>query len=336
MKKIEIKSPTRVDLAGGTLDLWPLYQFIGGAKTVNVAIDIYTYATLHDSDFIEWKSEDLKVEKKYKSLSEALSDSDPQVKLFKTIITYLQPQKGFRLVTKSESPVGGGLGGSSSLTISILKAFSIWQGHFFENVHQMVHVAHNLEAQILNTPTGTQDYYPAVTGGVNILNYTTRGIEQEVLNIESSPLATHFLLVNTGKSHHSGLNNFEVMKAAVAKETVCLKALHDLKEISTDLEAVVRQQSWSRLPELFNAEFEARVRLAPAFSSPEIEKLAILTKKAGAEAVKICGAGGGGCILVWTPPERREKVVEACRSQNFQVMDAKPLNSIRNPLQSGF
>ncbi|MFN9067897.1 MAG: galactokinase, partial [Bdellovibrionales bacterium] len=103
MKKIEIKSPTRVDLAGGTLDLWPLYQFIGGAKTVNVAIDIYTYATLHDSDFIEWKSEDLKVEKKYKSLSEALSDSDPQVKLFKTIITYLQPQKGFRLVTKSES-----------------------------------------------------------------------------------------------------------------------------------------------------------------------------------------------------------------------------------------
>ncbi|MFN9067724.1 MAG: galactokinase, partial [Bdellovibrionales bacterium] len=175
-----------------------------------------------------------------------------------------------------------------------------------------------------------------VTGGVNILNYTTRGIEQEVLNIESSPLATHFLLVNTGKSHHSGLNNFEVMKAAVAKETVCLKALHDLKEISTDLEAVVRQQSWSRLPELFNAEFEARVRLAPAFSSPEIEKLAILTKKAGAEAVKICGAGGGGCILVWTPPERREKVVEACRSQNFQVMDAKPLNSIRNPLQSGF
>jgi D-glycero-alpha-D-manno-heptose-7-phosphate kinase len=336
MRKIEVKSATRVDLAGGTLDLWPLYQFVGGAKTVNVAIDIFTYATLQDSEFIEWKSEDLNIEKKYKSLAESLSDRDPQVKLFQTIISFLQPQKGFRLVTKSESPVGGGLGGSSSLTISILKAFSIWQGRTFDSVHQLVHVAHNLEAQILNTPTGTQDYYPAVTGGINILSYSTRGIEQEVLNIESSPLSTHFLLVNTGKSHHSGLNNFEVMKSAVNKEAICLKALQDLKQISNELEAVVRQQSWSRLPELFNAEFEARVRLAPAFSSPEIEKLALLTKNAGAEAVKICGAGGGGCILVWTPPERREKVVEACRSQNFQVMGAKPLNSIRNPLQSGF
>jgi D-glycero-alpha-D-manno-heptose-7-phosphate kinase len=336
MQKIEIKSPTRVDLAGGTLDLWPLYQFVGGAKTINVAIDIYTYASLQDSDQIEWKSFDLNLEKKYLNLKEALQDTDPQVSLFKNIISFLQPKRGFRLETKSESPVGGGLGGSSSLTVSILKAFSIWQNHSYENVHQLVHVAHNLEAQILNTPTGTQDYYPAVTGGLNILNYSARGIEQEILDIQSSPLATHFLLVNTGKSHHSGLNNFEVMKSAVQKEPKCLNALNDLKSISNELELILREKNWQKLPEIFNAEYEARVRLAPAFSSPEIEKLTQLTKKAGAEAVKICGAGGGGCILVWTPPERREKVVEACRSQNFQVMGAKPLSSIKNPLLKGF
>ena len=61
MKKIEIKSPTRVDLAGGTLDLWPLNQFVQGATTLNVAIDVWTRATLEpaDSTQIIWNSPDM-------------------------------------------------------------------------------------------------------------------------------------------------------------------------------------------------------------------------------------------------------------------------------------
>lgn len=336
MQKIEIKSPTRVDLAGGTLDLWPLYQFIGGATTVNVAIDIWTRVTLQESDTVEWISHDLTLQKNYKNLEQALEDQDPKVALFRSVIGFFRPKKGFRLETKSDSPVGGGLGGSSSLTISMLKAFAKYTEKPFTSIHQLVHVAHNLEAQVLNTPTGTQDYYPAVSGGLNLLHYSEQGISQDILDIESSPLADHFLLVYTGKSHHSGLNNFEVLKSAVEKNSTCIKALKDLKIISAQMEKAVRGKSWHELPNLFNQEYEARIRLAPAFSSSEIEHLADLTQKSGATAVKICGAGGGGCILVWTPPESREKVVEACRSQKFQVMATKPINPLKNPLQESF
>jgi D-glycero-alpha-D-manno-heptose-7-phosphate kinase len=329
--KIHIQSPTRVDLAGGTLDLWPLYLLVGGhATTVNVAIDIYTHATLEtlEGGKIILESKDLNLVKEYRNLQEALQDPDPRMILLQTQLRFWRPHDGFHLTTKSDSPVGGGLGGSSSLTISLMKAFGKFCGRNFKNNHDIVHVAHNLEAEILNTPTGTQDYYPAVSGGLNILKYDHHGISQEVLEVESSPLAKHFLLVYTGKAHHSGLNNFEVMKGAISKDVRTMKALHDIKDIALKTEKVVRAGSWDQLPELFRAEYDARVRLAPAFSSPEIEKLNELSLQNGAQAVKICGAGGGGCVLVWTPENKKEGVASACQKAGFQVLATRPVNPL--------
>lgn len=329
-QKIVVKSPTRVDLAGGTLDLWPLYLFINGASTVNLAIDVYTTVELtpHDDTSIILESVDLKLRKSYVNLAEALSDPDPKMILLQTQLRYWMPQQGFTLKTSSDSPVGGGLGGSSSLTISLMKAFAKFCDLSFRDVHQMVHAAHNIEAEILNTPTGTQDYYPAASGGLNILHYGYNGIQQEVLNVTETPLAEKFMLIYTGKAHHSGLNNFEVMKDAVAKDVDTLQALRDLKTIAIETEQAVRAANWGELGSLFKREFEARVRLAPEFSSPEIYRLVDLSLHNGAEAVKICGAGGGGCVLVWCPPENKQGVASACQKAGFQVMDAKPVNPL--------
>lgn len=326
--KIHVKSPTRVDLAGGTLDLWPLFLFVGGATTVNVAIDIYTHAIIEplDQGRVILDSKDLALQKEYKNLTEALSDTDPRMILLQTQLRYWMPKQGFKLTTKSDSPVGGGLGGSSSLTISIMKAFAQFCGRKFTSNHELVNIAHNIEAEILNTPTGTQDYYPAVSGGLNIIKLNYDGIRQEILPVEDSPLAQHFLLVYTGKAHHSGLNNFEVMKGAVSKDPRTVQALKDIKNIAERTEAVVREGRWNALPDLFREEFEARVRLAPAFSCAEIEKLNELSLQNGALAVKICGAGGGGCVLVWTPENKKEGVANACQKAGFQVLATRPVN----------
>jgi D-glycero-alpha-D-manno-heptose-7-phosphate kinase len=248
--------------------------------------------------------------------------------LLQVQMKYWRPEKGFRLKTKSQSPVGGGLGGSSSLTISLLKAFEQFTGKSFPNTHARVKVAHDIEAEILNTPTGTQDYYPADSGGINILHYNYDGIQQEVVSLKQSPLESHFMLVYTGKSHHSGINNFEVMQKAVAKETKTMEALRELKRVALEMEKAVVGSHWAELPRLFQEEFKYRVQLAPAFSSPEIEKLHELSLKSGADAVKICGAGGGGCVMVWVAPERREQVAIACQNEGFQVLDAKPVSPI--------
>ena len=327
MNQIVQRSPTRVDLAGGTLDLWPLYNFIDGAQTVNVAIDIYTTATITplEGEQIELISDDLKFEKKFKNLDECLKDPDQKLELLKAQLRFWKPKKGFRLQTKSDSPVGGGLGGSSSLTISLLKAFNQFCGGNLKDVHQLVRIAHNIEAKVLNTPTGTQDYYPAASGGINVLNYSESGIEQKVLSRETKELSDHFMLVYTGKAHHSGLNNFEVLTRGVKKDPQVIKALTELKGIASHTAEAVQNSQWSKLPELFRQEFKWRVQLAEAFSSPEIDKLAEVSLQAGAEAVKICGAGGGGCVLVWVSPAKRQGVERACQDAGFQVLAAKPV-----------
>lgn len=328
MKPIIVKSPTRVDLAGGTLDMWPLYLLVGEAVTVNVAIDIFTTAEIHplEDSQIVLDSKDLNLTKKYANLQECLSDTDPRMTLLQAQIRYWKPQRGFILKTQSDSPVGGGLGGSSSLTISCMKAFQQFTSADKKDVYQMVRVASNIEAQILNTPTGTQDYFPAITGGLSILQYGIDGVQQETQSIDQSTFAENFLLVYTGKAHHSGLNNFEVLQNAVNKNAKTIQALNDIKVIANDMAQVCRKKDWNQLTHLFQREYEARIRLAPSFSSPEIEQLAEVSLKNGASAVKICGAGGGGCVLIWCKDQQRGRVAESCQNAGFQVLSARPVD----------
>lgn len=332
---IKIKSPTRVDLAGGTLDMWPLYNFVGGAKTINIAIDIWTQAELTDRSDI-WIIESLDYQKKWEfnHIEDFFAAMDPKLFLFQKALRPFytkypdKMKKCFHLQTRSESPIGGGLGGSSSLMISILKAFAQWTGHSFKSNHEIVHWAHNIESEILNTPTGTQDYYPAVSGGLNILSYQFSGIEQQTLDIQDTPFEKYFLLVNTGRSHHSGLNNFEVLKSAVEQDSKVLNALKEIAQISREFEVVVKEKNWNLIPALFQREFQARIQLTPAFSSPEIERLADISIHNGADAVKICGAGGGGCVLVWVDPSKRESVVQACEKEKFQCLPTRPVGRV--------
>jgi len=322
---IKIESPTRVDLAGGTLDLWPLFNFVGGAVTVNVAIDVLSRVELEQASTSEVHliSEDIGLNQKFKSVADVLESPQPELKIYQPLLRDFKLPHGFTLKTKSQSPVGGGLGGSSSLIISMIKAFSKASNFKFQNNHEIVRYAHNIEAEILNTPTGTQDYYPAISGGLNIIRYNSFGIQQEIHSISNTPLESHFLLVYTGKAHHSGLNNFEVLQNAQKKHLQTMKALNSLKMVAEQTEKACLSKDWAKLPTLFRDEYKYRVQLCEAFTSPEIEKLHQISLQNGAEAVKICGAGGGGCVLVWVEPRQREKVTQACQRAGFQTMSSR-------------
>lgn len=359
---IQIKSPTRIDLAGGTLDMWPLYNFIGEGLTVNLAISISTYATLtptfrlyqqmKDSAFFdemnqaytftksEWENlraqvtrdnmyvidlSDVQYFKVFFTAEELLQCPDRQLDYVKPLMHYFKPQP-FYLKLKSESPVGGGLGGSSSLLISILKAFYKLNNQTIDSSDKLVYLAHNLESQILRTPTGTQDYYPAASGGVHFLNYLPNEIVSENLSLAEIPLQDNISVIYTGRSHHSGLNNFEVLKAAVEGNSTVISALKELLKIAQEMKKSLLSKDWDALPQLFTREREERLKLTPHFSSPEIEKLIGLCKQKSLGTLKICGAGGGGCVFIWHHPELRSKIKEEVESIGLKVLAAKPVN----------
>lgn len=335
MDTIFFKSPTRVDLAGGTLDLWPLYNFVQDACTVNVAIDIWTTCEIKRNSGSEIKIESLDLKKvwTFSDWNSFATSTDDSLCFYKSVFrpfcpAFAQLKHGFHLTTSSQSPIGGGLGGSSSLVISTLKALHVLLGLDLPEPVKLVHLAHNIEAEMLRTPTGTQDYFPAVCGGLNIIDYSARNLSLKVQSLQDTPIAEYFLLVYTGHSHHSGLNNFEVLKGAVSGDKKVLEALKKIKIIAAEMKACIQTNTFTKLPELFRREYEARIQLTPAFSSPEIEKLNKICIEAGAYAVKICGAGGGGCVLVWVSPIYREKVIQVCESEKFVCLNAKPVNSL--------
>jgi len=322
--KITKQSATRVDLSGGTLDCWPLNLLVDGCVTINLSVSIFTHVTLEprNDSKIELQIRDLKFEKTFANIHELLNSKEEALRLVQKHVAFWKPEQGFRLETSSESPVGGGLGGSSSLSISLIKAFAAWRGEEL-GLYEMVTLSANLEAQVLHKMTGTQDYFPAVQPGLNAIHYTPRGSRLETLPTSKEFWDSHLSLVYTGQPHHSGLNNWQVIKAALNNEAPTMQALADIRDVSWDMYKALKESQFDQFPRLFDREFEARVRLSTSFSSPEIERLRNVALKSGALAVKICGAGGGGCVLVWSHPDRKQQVEAGCREQKFEVLNAK-------------
>ena len=291
---------------------------------MNVAIDIFTYVDLRENKGteIQIESSDLGAKKSYRDLAAALADTDPAFDLVRAHLRFWKPKTGFTLKTKSESPIGGGLGGSSSLCISLLKAFTAWHKEVLDP-YETVRIASHLEAQVLQKPTGTQDYFPALFGGFNTITYGVRGPRVEVKRIDRELFDDRFLLVYTGKQHHSGINNWQVIKNWLDGDKHTRDVFQKLADVAFDMQVALKERRLKDLPELFAREYDARTKISDGFSSPEIRRLAKLADDVGANA-KICGAGGGGCVLVWCPDRQVKKASDLFTKEGFTVLPAKP------------
>ena len=306
--EVFVQSATRIDFAGGTLDCWPVNVLLSPVVTINGAIDLYTSCRLkkREDKKIMIQSLDTNIDYEFKNLEELLSCDREDFTFFREMIAYWRPEYGFYLSTKSESPVGGGLGASSSLCVSIFKAFCKLNSICYED-NDVVQICSGIEAKILNKPTGSQDYFPPLKGGLNIIEYQWGQPQVKHLSVKNLDINGNISLFFTGRAHHSGINNWEVIKKFVERDKVTCKALERIKEISQRVREVFLKHQWESLCELFIEEFQAREQLSESFLSPEIEALSQVALKNGGEAVKICGAGGGGCVFVWSRPETEIK-----------------------------
>ena len=172
---IESQAPTRVDLAGGTLDIWPLYLFHTNSQTINFAIDCYARCrlTARRDRAIHLISKDLARRESFPSLRALLQTNRFRLPLLARLVTAFEPQGGFTLATDSDAPSGAGLGGSSALNIAVCGALSRFTGVMLPPA-KLIEIARNVEAQVLGVPTGEQDYYSAVQGEALALTWALR------------------------------------------------------------------------------------------------------------------------------------------------------------------
>src|SRR5260221_177083 len=183
--KILSKAPCRVDLAGGTLDIWPLYLYHENAVTVNFAIDRYTSCELvtRGDSRIVLRSRDLGREESFPSFQALRSARKYRLPLLARVVRSFAPSAGIELSTDSEAPAGAGISGSSALIIAVASALNRLNGAGY-SLEKLREIAQNIEAQVIRVPTGAQDYYPAMYGGVSGIELSVAGIRRKALPVD--------------------------------------------------------------------------------------------------------------------------------------------------------
>lgn len=317
--RIEASAPTRVDLAGGTVDIWPLYLFHANAQTINAAISLRARCALctRDDGRLSMASRDAALQAEVTSWREL--PGSPEFALLRHVARHFNAT-GVHIDTHSESPFGAGIAGSSALNVALCATLARWSGRWLEP-EALLGVAQNIEAQALGVPTGVQDYRPALYGGVSAVELGVGGVERVALPVDIDALDSRLVVAYTGASRNSGINNWEVFKRHVDGDSEVRARFAEICAISASMRDALVGSAWDEMARLLAEEWAVRKRLAPGVTTPRIDALIDAAIGAGALAAKVCGAGGGGCVMVLTEPDRRGEVTAALTGHDARVLD---------------
>jgi len=312
-------APTRIDLAGGTIDIWPLYLFHDGASTLNAAISLRAHVRIEprSDGAVELSSIDTDRRKTAARWSD-LAGADG-LSLLALLARHYRLENA-TLITRGESPAGAGIAGSSALTIAACGALAQWTGAPHDAEH-LLQVAMNVECQTIRVPTGVQDYRPAMYGGIAAVELEVGGITRVALDVDPRELERRIVLAYTGAPRNSGTNNWEIVKRHLDGDRYVFDCFERIRDTAAAMRTSLQQADWDGVGRQIAEEWENRKRLAPGVTTPVIEELIGRAIAAGATGAKVCGAGGGGCLFCYGPPDRREAIVEALASGGARVLD---------------
>ena len=309
--RIESRAPTRIDLAGGTLDIWPLYLFHEGSLTVNCAITRYASCVIETapepSRRIVLASRDTKRKESFASIDALCRARRYKLPLLAHLVRVFRPAGGFTLTTDSEAPAGAGIGGSSAMAVAICAALDRLT-HAGLRREDWIHISRDVEAIVIRVPTGTQDHYPPAFGGAAAIVLAPGGERREALGCDLDELERRLVLCYTGKPRQHGINNWEVFKRHIDGDRRVSQNLEKISIVARAVRAALERSEWNEVGRLIREEWEFRRRNLHTISTPLIDKVISSARRQGALAGKVCGAGGGGCVTLVIDPDARARV----------------------------
>jgi D-glycero-alpha-D-manno-heptose-7-phosphate kinase len=317
--RIVASSPTRIDLAGGTIDIWPLYLFHAGACTLNAAISLRAHAEIESrtDGRVALRSIDTNAEVVAARSSDL--DGKGDLPLLSHIAREFELQNA-TLITRGESPAGAGIAGSSALTVAACGALARWSARSLSD-EQLLDVAMNVECQTIGVPTGVQDYRPALYGGIAAVELHAAGIRRVALDVDPHELEARIVLAYTGAPRNSGTNNWEITKRHLDGDRDVFDCFERIRDTASAMRAAFERNDWDEVGRQIAIEWENRRRLGPGVSTPAIDELIARAGSAGATAAKVCGAGGGGCLFCYGPPGARDSIAAALARGGARLLE---------------
>jgi D-glycero-alpha-D-manno-heptose-7-phosphate kinase len=313
---VQAVAPTRIDLAGGTLDIYPLYLFEEGGITVNIGIDVASRVRVsaRPDAAVRIRSVDTGFEESAPSAEELALGG--RLDLAARIVRFYRPATGVEVELESRAPRGSGLGASSSLLIALSGALNRFNESDYDP-EQIITFGADLEAQNIRIPTGKQDYYAAMHGGVNAIWFNVAGNRVEPLLVDEAAVRTleeRLVLSFTGISHFSGATNWDMLRNYIEGSGETRAKMAAIKRTALAMREALLANDFDAFADVLNEEWRNRRGLAEGVSTPGIDAMMAAAGEAGAVASKICGAGGGGCMISFARPGRRDAVLAALES----------------------
>jgi len=143
------------------------------------------------------------------------------------------------------------------------------------------------------------------------------------LRVDLSELERRIVLCYTGKPRKSAINNWDVFRAHINGNKAVFSNLARISEVAQELRGALEMSNWSEAGRLMREEWSFRKRNLPNITTKTIDRIVDATRRKGALAGKVCGAGGGGCVVLLIEPETRERVEAAVGEAGGEVLPMK-------------
>lgn len=294
------QTPLRVGLVGGGTDLPDYYRDHGG-RVVNCAIDKYVYVIVKQRF-----DNDIYVNYSKKEIVSRVEDL--QHELVREAMHMTGVRGGVEITTLADIPsAGSGLGSSSSVTVGLLQALFTYRGRQV-SAEELADLACTIEIDRCGKRIGKQDQYIAALGGIRDIRFGPGEtvVADEILlpAAQRRALQHELLLFYTGVTRSAGT----ILDEQSANIMNTLPQLNGLRQLAEEAGNALRRGDLAAVGEILRGSWMAKRSLAIGVSNSQIDGAIEAALDAGASGAKVCGAGGGGFLLVICPAEHQARV----------------------------
>ena len=275
MQRVRAAAAARVDLAGGSLDLWPIGQIVPRAMTVNVAVSLAAMVECRATGTagIDLASRDLLAAYTWHP-----GQSPGALVLAERLCEAFGVVDGWSIATRSDVPPGSGLGGSSAMSVAIALALRGISGMDLSDA-QLVALCRDIEASHLQIPTGVQDFWPALRGGLLCIHYEAGGDRLEPLEVSLKALASRLVVAYSGHSRLSADTNWALYKRFLDGEPTARRGLEGIARAAEAMRNRLAAGDFDGAGLLLEEEWQHRRLLAEGVSTPALEALMSAAKR---------------------------------------------------------
>jgi len=316
------RTPLRMSFVGGGSDLPAFYRGHEGA-VVSTAVNKYVYVTIN-AKF------DQHIRVSYSRTEEVVSADQVEHPLVRESLKKVGLTGGVEITSIADIPSRGtGLGSSSAFTVGLLHGLHVYQGRY-RSAEQLAQECCEIEIQRCGEPIGRQDPYAAAYGGFNFIRFLSDdsvSVEPIVCRRETlQRLQDHLLTFYTGTTR-SASTILREKQRNIAQEKAKRDTLCEMVRLAHELRAELQNNNLEAFGALLHANWRLKKSLARDVSNRGLDHWYSLARRSGAQGGKLLGAGAGGFLMFYAPPERHGAIRRALRPLREVPMRFEPQGS---------